>query len=58
MSKMVAAGTASESDLDLLYFTDSVEETVDILRSRSIAKFGLKPVTKRAWRILGEHAFR
>ena len=58
MRKMVEAGTASEEDLDLLYFTDSIEETMDIIRMRSIKKFGLKPVTRKPFRILGEWGFR
>jgi uncharacterized protein (TIGR00730 family) len=56
MRKMVEAGTASEADLDLLYFTDSIEETMDIICTRSIKTFGLKPVQRRPWRILGEGA--
>jgi uncharacterized protein (TIGR00730 family) len=56
MRKMVDAGTASKRDLDLLYFTDSVEETMDIIRTRAIKRFGLKPARHRPWRILGEHA--
>jgi uncharacterized protein (TIGR00730 family) len=56
MNKMVQAGTASKRDLELLYFTDSVEETMDIIRTRAIKRFGLKPARHRAWRILGEHA--
>jgi uncharacterized protein (TIGR00730 family) len=58
MRKMVEAGTASEDDLDLLYFTDSIEETMDIIRMRSIKKFGLKPVTRKPSRILGEWGLR
>ncbi len=54
MRKMVEAGTASERDLDLLYFTDSIDEAMDILRTRSIKKFGLKPVSRKPWKILGE----
>jgi uncharacterized protein (TIGR00730 family) len=54
MKKMVEAGTAGERDLDLLYFTDSIEETMDIIRTRSIKKFGLKPMSRRPWKILGE----
>ena len=51
---MVENGTAGEADLDLLYFTDSIEETLDIIRTRSIKKFGLKPRERRPWKILGE----
>jgi uncharacterized protein (TIGR00730 family) len=58
MRKMVEAGTASETDLDLLYFTDSIEETMDIICTRSIKMFGLKPIQRRPWRILGEWGLR
>jgi uncharacterized protein (TIGR00730 family) len=54
MKKMVEAGTVSAGDLKLLYFTDSVEEIVDIIRIRSIKQFGLKVVKTRPWRILFE----
>ena len=54
MRKMVVAGTASASDLQLLYFTDSVEEIMDILRTRSIKRFGLKVVQQRARRVFLE----
>ena len=56
MNKMVNAGTASPADLELLYFTDSAKETMDIIRKRSIKTFGLKPARSRAWRIPGERA--
>jgi uncharacterized protein (TIGR00730 family) len=58
MNKMVAVRTASAADLDLLYFTDSIDETMDIIRTRSIKRFGLKPARKHAWKILGEYALR
>ena len=54
MKKMVEAGTVSTEDLKLLYFTDSVEEIVDIIRIRAIKQFGLKMVKTRPWRILFE----
>jgi uncharacterized protein (TIGR00730 family) len=54
MRKMVENGTARAADVNLLYFTDSIEETIDLIRTRSIKKFGLKPVEWRPWRILGE----
>ena len=58
MRKMAENGTAGKADLDLLYFTDSIEETMDIIRTRSIKKFGLKPAERRPWRILGELGLR
>jgi uncharacterized protein (TIGR00730 family) len=54
MRKMVEKGTANKTDLDLLYFTDSIEETIDIIRTRSNKRFGLKPHERRPWKILGE----
>ena len=57
MSKMVDSGTASAEDLKLLYFADSVDEVMDVIRTNVIKAFGFKMVLKRPWRILGEHAF-
>jgi uncharacterized protein (TIGR00730 family) len=56
MRKMVEAGTASSKDLGLLYFTDSIDEAMDLIRTRVIKAFGLKVVRKRPWRILGERS--
>jgi uncharacterized protein (TIGR00730 family) len=56
MDKMVKAGTASPSDLELLYFTDSVDEVMDIIRSRVIKRFGFKVVPTRPRRILLERS--
>jgi uncharacterized protein (TIGR00730 family) len=58
MKMMVEAGTVSADDLQLLYFTDSIDEMVDILQSRAIKPFGLKMVRRRPWRILLERAIR
>jgi uncharacterized protein (TIGR00730 family) len=58
MKKMVDAGTVSSADLQLLYFTDSVDELVDIIQIRSIRQFGLKVVKARPWRILLERSIR
>jgi len=57
MRKMVDAGTASAKDLELLYFTDSVDEVMDVIRTRVIKAFGFRRVQKRPWRILGERRF-
>ena len=51
---MVDMGTASASDLELLHFTDSVDETMEVIRTRVIKRFGFRLVRKRPWRILGE----
>jgi uncharacterized protein (TIGR00730 family) len=56
MRKMVEARTASDKDLDLLYFTDSIDEAMDVIGTRVIKAFGLKVVRKRPWRILGERS--
>lgn len=40
--------TISPDDLQLILATDSVEEAVEFVKERSIAKFGLLPVTKRS----------
>jgi len=50
----VAAGTASAEDLNLLYFTDSVEETMGIIRTRVIDAFGFKLVKRQPFRMLLE----
>jgi uncharacterized protein (TIGR00730 family) len=54
MKRMVDAGTVSPSDLEFLYFTESVAETMDIVRTQAIKRFGLKPSRKQPWRILLE----
>ena len=54
MRKMVDNGTASAEDLELLFFTDSVDETMEIIRTRVIKAFGFRLVRKRPWKILGE----
>jgi hypothetical protein len=56
MKKIFDAGTASAKDLELLYFTDSIDEAMDVIRTRVIKAFGLKVVRKRPWRILGERS--
>ena len=53
MQEMVAAGTLSQSDLSAMHFTDSVDEAMEIIRTRSIIRFGLKRAAKPS-RILGE----
>jgi predicted Rossmann-fold nucleotide-binding protein len=53
LNKMVAARTIGRDDMNLLHFTDSVDEVLDIIRTRSIKPFGLK--LARPSRVLGEH---
>lgn len=54
MEKMVDAGTVSASDLELLHFTDSVAETINILRKLAIQQFGLTRTRRHPWKILLE----
>ncbi len=42
LDHMVEAGTISPDDLDLMIFTDSVEEAVAHLQDRSVREFGLR----------------
>lgn len=42
LADMEKAGTISSRDLDLLLFTDSIEETIQYLQQHSVAKFGLR----------------
>jgi hypothetical protein len=39
---MLLNGTIDKADLDLFVYTDSIEEVINILKEKSIAKFGLK----------------
>lgn len=57
LKEMVEAGTVRQKDMDLIFFTDSVSETMDIIRTRSINRFGLKPISRPS-SILRESAFR
>ena len=42
LKQMETAGTISPGDLDLIYFTDSVEDAMTHLRHRAIRQFGLR----------------
>jgi len=53
LKQMVGAGTISDTDLNLLLVTDSVEEAMAHIQKHSIEHFGLRRVMKRS-RILGE----
>ena len=44
IDKMAQRGTISASDLSLIYATDSVEEAIAHIRSKTIEPFGLKRV--------------
>jgi uncharacterized protein (TIGR00730 family) len=53
LAKMVAAGTISNTDLDLLLLTDSVQEAMDHIERHAVRSFGLdRPQSKL--KILGE----
>jgi len=53
LAKMVAGGTISDTDLDLLLLTDSVEQAMDHIEKHAVKSFGLdRP--KRKLKALGE----
>ena len=53
LAKMVAGGTISNTDLDLLLLTDSVEQAMDHIEKHAVRSFGLeRPVHKL--KVLGE----
>ncbi len=53
LAKMVAAGTISNTDLDLLLVTDSVQEALDHVQKHAVRSFGLdRPARRLA--VLGE----
>jgi hypothetical protein len=53
LAKMVAAGTISNTDLDLLLVTDSIEEAMEHIRKHAVRTFGLdRP--KHKLKVLGE----
>jgi len=53
LAKMVAAGTISNTDLDLLLVTDSIEEAMEHIRKHAVRTFGLDQPRKKM-SILGE----
>jgi len=53
LAKMVAAGTISNTDLDLLLLTDSVEEAMAHIRKHAVVSFGLDHPTRKLT-LLGE----
>ncbi|HTY41969.1 MAG TPA: TIGR00730 family Rossman fold protein [Thermoanaerobaculia bacterium] len=53
LAKMVAAGTISDTDLDLLLLTDSVEEAMDHIEKHAVRSFGLDRPPKKSL-LLGE----
>jgi uncharacterized protein (TIGR00730 family) len=57
IESLLAAGTISPVDLDLVLLTDSIEEAIDHLKSNSIDKFGLRYRETRPLRWLFERKF-
>lgn len=53
LDQMVAEGTISPSDLNLLLVTDSVEEAMAHIQKHAIERFGLKRIPRPS-RVLGE----
>ena len=51
---MIDRGTISEGDLDLIKFTDSVDEAIEHLHDRAVKQFGLRRKTPRSSVLLGE----
>jgi uncharacterized protein (TIGR00730 family) len=58
MNKMAQRGMIADTDLSLIYATDSVDEAIAHIRTKAIEPFGLKRVARarrrRAFRLLGE----
>lgn len=54
MNDMAAAGSIDRSDLDLAFFTDSVEEAVDYVKHHAVERFGVKGEGPKKLRLLGE----
>jgi uncharacterized protein (TIGR00730 family) len=53
LAKMVAAGTISNTDLDLLLVTDSVQEAMDHIETHAVRVFGLDGARHKL-KVLGE----
>ncbi len=53
LAKMVAGGTISNTDLDLLLLTDSVEQAMDHIEKHAVKPFGLDRPTHKL-KVLGE----
>jgi predicted Rossmann-fold nucleotide-binding protein len=58
LDHMVKTGTISPGDIDLMLFTDSIDEAVEYLSHRAVKEFGLRrnciPVSNP---LLGERGF-
>jgi uncharacterized protein (TIGR00730 family) len=50
LNHMQLSGTIDKSDLDLFFYTDSIDEVIEILKEKSIGQYGLKEkIQKPAW---------
>jgi len=60
IDKMAKIGMIAETDLNLIYATDSIDDAIAHIREKTIAPFGLKVVKRmpRHWPWLGERAVR
>lgn len=59
MKEMVRVGTIGAEDMNLLLFTDSVDEAMDHIEKYAVEKFGLvRKKMPRATRELGEKMIR
>lgn len=56
LQKMARQGMISPLDLRLIYATDSVDDAVEHIRRQAIEPFGLKRITRRGLRWLGERS--
>jgi uncharacterized protein (TIGR00730 family) len=56
LRKMAREGMIAESDLDLIFATDSVDEAIAHIREKAITPFGLRLVRRRHLPWLGERA--
>ena len=54
LAKMVAGGTISNTDLDLLLLTDSVEEAMAHIEKHAIGSFGIVRPSAKPMAVLGE----
>ncbi|HEY3663014.1 MAG TPA: TIGR00730 family Rossman fold protein [Chthoniobacterales bacterium] len=54
LAKMARLGMIGGQDLSLVYVTDSVEDALEHIRSKTIEPFGLKRVVRRSLSWLGE----
>lgn len=54
MHDMADAGSIDRSDVDLAFFTDSVEEAIDYVKHHTVERFAVKGDSVKKLRLLGE----